>query len=61
MAQFNTGSPFILSPKAQEGGAVARLGVHGGNQYSDVALEAGGEDRGQVRSVDAQFVGRIKF
>jgi hypothetical protein len=61
MAQFSMGSAFTLSPKAQEGGALARLGIHGGDKYTDIAFEAGGEDRGPVKSFDGQLVAKMKF
>ncbi len=61
MAQFSMGSQFTLSPKAQEGGALARLGIHGGDKYTDIAFEAGGEDRGPVKTFDGQLVARMKF
>lgn len=61
VAQFAGGSSFYLSPKSQKGGAVGHIGVHGGNKYSDIAIEAGGEDRGDYRAFDGRVVARFKF
>jgi hypothetical protein len=61
VAQFAGGSSFFLSPKSQKGGAVGHIGVHGGNKYSDIAIEAGGEDRGDYRAFDGRVVARFKF
>ncbi len=61
VAQFAGGSSFFLSPKSQKGGAVGHIGVHGGNKYSDIAIEAGGEDRGDYRAFDGRVVARFQF
>jgi hypothetical protein len=61
VAQFAGGSAFYLSPKSQKGGAVGHIGIHGGNKYSDIAIEAGGEDRGDYRAFDGRVVARFKF
>ncbi len=60
-AQFAGGSSFSVSPTSQQGGAIAHIGVHGGNKYSDFAFEAGGEDRGQYRALDGRIVARFQF
>jgi hypothetical protein len=60
-AQFASGSSFALSPASQQGGAVAHVGVHGGNKYSDFAFEAGGEDRGEYHNFDGRLVARFRF
>jgi hypothetical protein len=61
-AQFASGgSSFTLSPQSQKGGALARLGIHGGDKYTDLAFEAGGEERGDYRAFDGQLVARFKF
>ena len=41
-AAFDGGSSFTLNPASQKGGAIAHVGIHGGNKYSDFAFEAGG-------------------
>jgi len=61
VAQFAGGSSFYLSPASQKGGPVAHIGIHGGNKYSDIAIEAGGEDRGDYRSFDGRIVARFRF
>jgi hypothetical protein len=60
-AQFAGGSSFSVSPADQEGGVIARIGIHGGNQYSDFAFEAGGEQRGDYHGFDGRFVARFQF
>jgi hypothetical protein len=55
------GSSFTLTPPSQKGGALARIGIHGGDKYTDIALEAGGEDRGSYRAFDGQLVARFGF
>lgn len=60
-AAFAGGSSFTLSPASQDGGAIAHVGIHGGNKYSDFAFEAGGEDRGDYRSFDGRVVARFQF
>jgi hypothetical protein len=60
-AQFASGSSFALSPASQQGGAVAHVGVHGGNKFSDFAFEAGGEDRGEYHNFDGRLVARFRF
>jgi hypothetical protein len=61
VAQFAGGSAFSLSPASQDSGPVAHVGVHGGNKYSDFAVEAGGEDRGDYRAFDGRVVARFQF
>ena len=61
IAQFAGGESFALSPAAQQGGALARIGVHGGNKFTDIAFEAGGEERGTYRSFDGRLVARFNF
>jgi hypothetical protein len=61
VAQFAGGSSFSVSPESQQGGAIAHIGIHGGNKYSDFAFEAGGEDRGQYRGLDGRIVARFQF
>ncbi len=61
VAQFAGGSSFSLSPASQKGGPVAHIGIHGGNKYSDFAVEAGGEDRGDYRAFDGRVVARFQF
>ena len=60
-AAFAGGSAFTLSPASQKGGAVARIGIHGGNKFSDIAIEAGGEDRDNYRAFDGRIVARFRF
>jgi hypothetical protein len=61
VAQFAGGSSFSLTPASQDSGPVAHVGVHGGNKYSDFAVEAGGEDRGDYRAFDGRVVARFQF
>jgi hypothetical protein len=61
VAQFAGGSSFSLNPASQDSGPVAHIGVHGGNKYSDFAVEAGGEDRGDYRAFDGRVVARFQF
>jgi hypothetical protein len=60
-AAFSGGSAFSLSPASQKGGPIANLGLHGGNKYSDIGLEAGGEDRGPYKAFDGKVVARFRF
>jgi len=60
-AAFDGGSSFTLNPASQKGGAIAHVGIHGGNKYSDFAFEAGGEDRGDYKSFDGRVVARFQF
>jgi hypothetical protein len=62
VAQFASGgSSFTLTPPSQKGGALARIGVHGGDEYTDIAFEAGGEERGGYSAFDGQLVARFGF
>jgi hypothetical protein len=60
-AAFAGGSAFTLSPASQKGGAIARIGIRGGNKFSDIAIEAGGEDRDNYRAFDGRIVARFRF
>ncbi|HEX4506110.1 MAG TPA: autotransporter outer membrane beta-barrel domain-containing protein, partial [Alphaproteobacteria bacterium] len=60
-AAFAGGSAFTLNPASQKGGVIARIGVHGGNKFSDIAIEAGGEDRDNYRAFDGRIVARFRF
>lgn len=60
-AAFAGGSAFSLSPASQKGGPIANFGLHGGNKYSDIGLEAGGEDRGPYKAFDGKVVARFRF
>jgi hypothetical protein len=60
-AAFAGGQSFTLDPASQKGGPIANLGIHGGNKYSDIAVEAGGEDRGPYTSFDGRVVARFRF
>jgi hypothetical protein len=60
-AHFAQGSAFILTPASQKSGPVAHVGIHGGNKYSDIAVEAGGEDRDAYTSFDGRVVARFRF
>ena len=60
-AAFAGGSAFTLNPASQKGGAIARIGIHGGNKFSDIAIEAGGEDRDNYRAFDGRIVARFRF
>ena len=60
-AAFVGGSSFSLSPASQKGGAIARIGIHGGNKFSDIAIEAGGEDRDNYRAFNGRIVARFQF
>ncbi len=60
-AAFAGGQSFTLAPTSQKGGPLANLGVHGGNKYSDIAVEAGGEDRGPYKAFDGRVVARFRF
>ena len=60
-ASFAGGSAFTLSPASQKGGVIARIGIHGGNKFSDIAIEAGGEDRDNYRAFDGRIVARFRF
>jgi len=60
-AAFAGGSAFTLNSASQKGGAVARIGIHGGNKFSDIAIEAGGEDRDNYRAFDGRIVARFRF
>jgi hypothetical protein len=62
VAQFvSGGSSFTLTPPDQKGGALAKIGVHGGDKYTDIAFEAGGEDRGDYKALSGQLVARFNF
>ena len=62
VAQFVSGGPsFSLSPGTQQGGFDARAAIRGGNKFSDVALEVGGESRGDYHSFNGQLVTRLHF
>ena len=61
IAQFAGGSTFTLNPKSQQGGPIAHIGIHGGNKYSDFALEAGAEDRGGYKAFDGRATARFQF
>jgi hypothetical protein len=60
-AAFAGGSAFTLSPTSQKGGAIAHIGIRGGNKFSDIAIEAGGEDRDKYRAFDGRIVARFRF
>jgi hypothetical protein len=60
-AAFAGGSAFTLSPASQKGGPIANFGLHGGNKFSDIGLEAGGEDRGPYKAFDGKVVARFRF
>ncbi len=55
------GSSFSVSPPSQKSGPMAKIGIHGGNKYTDIAFEAGGEDRGDYKAVTGQLVARFNF
>jgi hypothetical protein len=55
------GSSFSLSAPAQKGGPMAKIGIHGGDKYTDIAFEAGGEDRGDYKALSGQLVARFNF
>jgi len=62
VAQFISGGPaFSLTPPTQKGGAIARIGFHAGNKYTDIAFEVGGEERGSYRTFDGALVARFRF
>jgi hypothetical protein len=61
LAQFTGGSVFSLNPASQKGGVVGHIGIHGGNRFSDIAIEAGGEDRGDYRAFNGRIVARFQF
>ncbi|ASG23018.1 autotransporter outer membrane beta-barrel domain-containing protein [Nitrospirillum viridazoti] len=61
-ASFAGGSSFTLMPQSVVGGGpIARITVQGGNRYSDIALELGGEDRRGFIGYDARFVSKFRF
>ncbi|TWB37624.1 autotransporter outer membrane beta-barrel domain-containing protein [Nitrospirillum pindoramense] len=61
-ASFAGGSSFTLVPQSMVGGGpIARLTVQGGNRYSDIALELGGESRHGYIGYDARFVSKFRF
>jgi len=60
-AAFVGGSSFSLNTASQKGGAIARIGIHGGNKFSDIAIEAGGEDRDNYRAFNGRIVARFQF
>ncbi|MEA1652076.1 hypothetical protein UAJ10_24070 [Nitrospirillum sp. BR 11164] len=61
-ASFAGGSSFTLMPQSVVGGGpIARVTVQGGNRYSDIALELGGEDRRGFIGYDARFVSKFRF
>jgi hypothetical protein len=61
VAQFAGGSSFALSAPTQKSGPMAKVGIHGGDKYTDIAFEAGGEDRGGYQAVTGQLVARFNF
>jgi hypothetical protein len=61
LAQFAGGSVFSLNPASQKGGVIGHIGIHGGNKFSDIAIEAGGEDRGDYRAFNGRIVARFQF
>lgn len=63
VASFLSGGPsFSLSPEhLKSGGPTATLAIHGGNRYSDIALEGTGEERGGYTSYQGRFVFRFRF
>ncbi len=62
VAQYSSGgASYSLSPQLLKGGPIARLALHGGNRYADLALEASAEEHGQYRSGDARVVARLRF
>jgi hypothetical protein len=62
VAQFISGGPsFTLNPPRQKGGPIAKIGIHGGDKYTDIAFEVGAEDRGQYRALSGALVARFRF
>ncbi|MDE1146572.1 MAG: autotransporter domain-containing protein [Azospirillaceae bacterium] len=62
VANFAGGSSFTLVPDSMVGGGpIARLTISGGNRYSDIGLELGGEDRHGFIGYDARFVSKFRF
>jgi hypothetical protein len=59
--QYQGASSFTLNTPSQKSGAIARIGVHGGDEFTDIAFEAGGEDRGSYRAYDGQLLVRFGF
>jgi outer membrane autotransporter protein len=56
------GSSFTLAaPELDDGAAVVRLGVRGMTRYFDLALEGGGELRGDHQAYDARLTARLAF
>ena len=61
-AEFVGGGPsFTLSPPSQKSGALVRFGIHGGDKYTDIAFEAGADERGSYRGFSGRFVARFRF
>jgi hypothetical protein len=62
VAEFASGgSSFSLAAPSQKSGPMAKLGFHAGDKYTDIAFEAGGEDRGDYKAVTGQLVARFNF
>jgi hypothetical protein len=56
------GSSFTLAaPELDDGAAVVRIGVRGMTRYFDLALEGGGELRGDHQAYDARLTARLAF
>lgn len=62
-ARFVSGGPaFSLNaPELDDGAMVVRLGVRGLSRYFDLALEGGGELRGDHQAYDARVTARLAF
>ncbi len=62
LAQFISGGPsFSLTPPSQRGGPIAKIGIHGGDKYTDIAFQLGAEDRGPYRAFNGALVARFRF
>lgn len=62
-ARFVSGGPaFTLdAPELDDGAMVVRLGVRGLSRHFDLALEGGGELRGDYQAYDARVTARVAF
>ncbi|MDO8900671.1 MAG: autotransporter outer membrane beta-barrel domain-containing protein [Phenylobacterium sp.] len=62
-ARFVSGGPAftLTAPELDDGAMVVRLGVRGLSRHFDLALEGGGELRGDYQAYDARVTARLAF
>lgn len=63
VGSFLSGGPSfsLAAEKLKDGGPTATISLRGGNRYSDLALEATGEERGGYYTYQGRFVFRFRF